>query len=320
MAILAHDISRKSIQKVGRNDQFLLSKLRYPHETEFRPHFGQTVKCFANATSGATSIQVYPLIEPILPNTTLSFVGTSTSADVLVTEYIDKDSTVILCEATTGAVNAGATATTNNIEQVVTLANPIEVGAEYIDVVALTYSVEKNRPLKFSNGVTVKSIVEAPAGASRIWVEPVVWGLNPVGTEVVPTGDSVQLEEYIIVCSLNSVQRTGNAQTLTDYLFCLGTDALKDVTTRDRQFQVSGLTLPGDFGYERIFQQVESGLGERKAWIISSGDVEGNQWSCRVSIGQDSENKQINTYGQLSATFEVDGVLKRYRYPHVAKY
>ena len=244
----------------------------------------------------------------------MDFGGTA----ITTTTAAGKDDTIIKVVA--GAtLAAGAKATTNGVEQVITLASDVAVGDRKITVNALEASVEKRRVIEFINsGVSVTVARAAAAGETEIFVEAVTLGTVAAGTTVITTGDTANIEEYVLVCSANSVQRTGNAQILTDYVFCSGQDALKDVTTRDRNFQVSGLHVPQDFGLERVIQGIE---GEGfKLWFISSDKEGGFQWSAEAVLGADGETAAVNQFKQVNFTMEVNGQLQRYDYPHGVSY
>lgn len=314
MAIKAAPRARR-ILKVDRNQQFWLSKPRVPDEEISRPEFGQTVEAFSDLTAGANQMQVFPLVEPLAANTTLDFGGVA----VVTTVAADKDDTIVRV-VPGSAVAAFSKATTLGIEQIITLATDLVVGARAVEVNALAASVESNRPFKLNtSGVEFKTVRSANAGDTVLYIEPVTVGTTAVGTTVAVAGDTVSVEEYVLVNSANSVQRTGNAQILTDYVFSSGQDALKDVTTRDRSFAVSGLHVPGDFGLERVQQAILENEGA-KIWFISSDAKGGFQWSANAVLGQDGDTTAVNQFKQVNFTVEVNGQLYRYDYPHLVNY
>lgn len=314
MAIIAAPRATK-LHKGDRNNQILLSKPAPFDPDAYRPAFGQQVELFSVPTI-ATEIQTYPLVEDIPPNTSLVF----PAATVLCQVGASKDDTVIkVVSGATSLTTAGEKAPVSGVEQTITLAADAEVGDRFITVGALSDWVEANREIEFANGVKVRTSVKAAKGATQIFVDAVKVGDIASGTVVIPSGTVANLPNYELVCSANSINRTQNGQTLTDYVFCSGLDALKDVSTRERNFQVSGKFVPYDFGLERIEQSVEQGAAYM--WMIASEGKEGGYtWSAQVIISSNSDTNAINQNKDTQFTLEVNGEVGRYKYPQVIKY
>lgn len=303
------------LHKGDRNNQILLSKPKPYDPNDYRPAFGQEVEIFAAATID-TEIQTYPLIEDIPPNTSLVF----PTGSVLCQVGASKDDTIIqVVSGATALTTTGEKATVSGVEQVITLAVDVAVGDRILSVVALDESLEARREIEFNNGVKVRTTIAAARGATQIFVEAVTVGDIAAGTTVIPNGSTAALNNYELICSANSINRTQTGQTLTDYVFCSGLDALKDVSTRERNFQVSGKFVPYDFGLERIEQSVEQGAAYM--WMIASeGKVGGYTWSAQVIISTNSDTNAINQNKDTSFTLEVNGEAARYDYPQVISY
>lgn len=315
MAIKAAPQATK-LAKADRNNQFWISKPRPFGEIDYRPAFGSTVELFSVPTI-ATEIQTYPLIEAIPPNTTLVFPAGSVTTLV----GAKKDDTVIkVVSGATALTTAGEKAPVIGTEQTVVLAADVKVGDRYIDVVGLSDWIEANREITFTtSGVKVRTVKRENAGATRIFVEPVKVGTVAVGTTVIISGDAAALPNYELVASANSVNRTQNGQTLTDYVFASGGDALKDVTTRDRNFAVSGKFVPFDFGLERVEQAIDAG-STYMHFISSEGKLGGYTWSAEGVISSNSDTNAVNQFKDTQFTMEVNGAIERMSYPILVSY
>lgn len=303
------------LHKGDRNNQILLSKPSPYDPNGFRPPFGQEVEIFSVSTID-TELQTFPLIEDIPPNSILSF----PSGDVTCQVGAKKDDTLI--KVVGGAISLSTMqekAPIAGIEQTITLANDVKVGDRSITVSALAESVEAKRQIEFDNGVKVRVSVAAAKNATQVFVEPVSVGDIANGTVVIPNASAANLPNYELVCSANSINRTQNGQTLTDYVFCSGLDALKDVSTRDRNFQISGKFVPYDFGLERIEQSVETGSAYMHM-IASEGKPGGYIWSAQVIISSNSDTNAVNQNKDTQFTLEVNGLATRYNYPQVINY
>lgn len=303
------------LHKGDRNNQILLSKPE-PYDTHgSRPPFGQSVEIF-KASTNDSQIQTYPLIEDIPPNTSLVF----PTGTVLCQAGAKKDETIIqIVSGGTGLTTVGEKAPVSGVEQTITLAVDAKVGDRLITVAALEKWVEAKREISFNNGVKVRTTVKAEKGATEIFVDAITVGTAAVGTTVITNGATANLNNYELVCSANSINRTQNGQTLTDYVFSSGLDALKDVATRERNFQVSGKFVPYDFGLERIEQSVEAGAAYM--WMIASeGKKGGYTWSAHTIISSNSDTNAINQNKDTQFTLDVNGQALRYDYPQVINY
>lgn len=304
------------LAKGDRNNQFWISKPRPYGEIDYRPAFGSEVELFAVSTNNS-EIQVYPLIEDIPPNTTLVF----PTATVTTLVGASKDDTIIkVASGGTGLTDATEKALVSGVEQSIVLAGDVAVGDRYIDVAALDDWVEAKRLITFAtSGVSVRTVKRENAGATRIFVEPVKVGSITDGTTVITNGDIANLPNYELVASANSVNRTQNGQTLTDYVFASGGDALKDVTTRDRNFAVSGKFVPYDFGLERVEQAIESG-STYMHFVSAEGKLGGYCWSGQGVISSNSDTNAVNQFKDTQFTMEVNGAIARMSYPQIINY
>jgi hypothetical protein len=308
--------------KADRNKQIWISKPRPFEEIEFRPPFGSTVKLEtalgATAANAIVNLSTYPLIEDIPPNTTLSFTG----GTVVTTVGASKDDLIVPVKASAAITSIAAKATANisDIETVVTLASDVAVGDEVIDVSALEEWVEKGRVLTFATSkISVTVTRRAEKNATKIYVKRVKLGSTAAGEVIALSGDMASIPNYEIILSANSVNRTGNAQVLTDYVYASGEDALKDVTTADRNFAVSGKQAPNDPGLQRVINSTAAGQG-RYCYFVSTDPEGGFQWSAQAVISTDGDTGAVNQYKDVNFTVEVNGRLYQMDYPHLINY
>lgn len=279
--------------------------------SELSPEVGQEVVLTSAVTAADESIQVEALIENIAAGTVLDFKdssGTSLGTVTVAVPPKEGDTTIQINAAAAGIANYSV-AVTDGIEQVLTLASAVSAGDRVITLAnPLEQWLEKGRVLSFDNGVDLVVKNKTSAGLTSVSVEPALYGLD--------AGVTSALANYLEVCSINQLDDSSSANTLNERNFKSGLGTGKSVTSYSDTITIGGNYIKNDFALNRLYNVKQDPT--LKGYINYGVIVEpegGQDLFAKVWLGQHSNQRPNDQTKKISATLEVDGILRNFSVP-----
>ena len=280
----------------------------YSTKSTLEPEFGQEVILTSDVTAGETQIDVEPLAENIKAGTVLTFEPSTNQVTVAVPPK--EGDTSITIDAAVNAIPNYEIATTDGVEQVLTLGAGVTAGDRIITLASgLDDWVEADKIITFEpSGVQVKAKFRTDAGVSTISIEPAAYDI--------PAGETADLLNYLDVCSLNQLDDSSNANTINERNFKSGTGTGKAVTSYNDTVTISGNYIKDDFALFRLYNMKEDPT--LRGYVINGIIIEpegGKNYKGKMWLGQHGNQRPNDQTKKISATLEIDGLLKSVKYP-----
>lgn len=270
------------------------------------PEFGQEIVLTEAVEASAPLIKVEPLVENLKVGSVLNFKDKDGNDLGSVTSNIPakKGVTEIFINAAAAAIANYASATTDAIEQTLTLANAVAVDDRVITLASpLTDWIEKGRVLTFNNGVSLVAKNRVEAGSDTISIVPAKYTVN--------AGEVLALPNYLEVCSLNQLDDSSAPATINERNFKSGVGTGKAVTSYNDTISLSGNYIINDFALHRLWNIKGDQLlrGHIVYALIVEPDGGENQFA-KVHLGQHARQRPNDQTKKISLTLEVDGVIE----------
>lgn len=275
------------------------------------PEVGQEIVLTAAVAATDTEIQVEPLIENIKGGTVLEFKNSIGTVLGTVTVSVPPESgdKIIQINAATASIANYSIATTDGVEQVLTLANAVSAGDRIVTLAnPLTDWLEKGRILSFENGVDLVVKNKTAAGVTSVSVVPALFGID--------AGDTSTVANYLEVFSINQLDDSSSANTLNERNFRSGTGTGKSVTSYSDTVTIGGNYIKGDFALNRLYNTKQD--SSLKGYVNYGVIVEpegGQDLFAKMWLGQHGNTRPNDQTKKISATLEVDGILRNFFVP-----
>ena len=281
---------------------------------ELVPEFGQEVVLTQAVAATETSISVEALQENIKAGTVLEFSDAAGTVLGSVTVAVppEKGDKTITIDAAVAGIAQYAVALTDGVEQTLTLANPVTTGDRSITLAAdLEEWLEKGRVLCFEPSgveVVVKEKTAAGAGVITVSIKPAPYDI--------PTAETVEVKNYLEVCSINQLDDSSSANTLNERNFKSGSGTGKAVTSYNDTLSISGNYIIGDFALFRLYNAKQDPTLRGYVLYAKIVEAEGGQnQSAKVWLGQHGSQRPNDQTKKISATLEVDCILEDVNIP-----
>lgn len=275
------------------------------------PEFGQTVVCRVAATTGDSSISVAPLVENLSVGRRIRF---DSGVDAIVSAPALKGDKTVSTQTLTGDIAAFEEGTTNGVDQVITLANPLSVGDQKIEVAGLSKWLTGYRTLDFGNNVMLRTTGEVTdEGATEIFLDrPAEYALA--------AGATASISSYVRLLSANSADDSSNANILNERNFESGTGTAKSSTSRSDSISFSGCFVKYDDAIDLLYEMGENPdyIGCSVRCILGVNQKGARTVAGNIVLGTNSSQRPNDQAQKVQFTLDVDGRLTRHDYTVIA--